>query len=279
MIFRILLCIALLGLTACKDTPGEVAERTFPDPVPPVFKHVDPEPEQPLVKPDKLELARKEAAALKAQGKLFEAADRLRIGLDEEAYAIFAPEDFVLEDKTKYDDSADAQLVAAVDGKPSVKRHKMMLDGKTFWYTASARSFDRLCQKTGKTGPASLYLLHRLYARRIVESIKYAPSLKLLTVLGYYDTITTFFQSELDLKGVIIDPATNRTLLDRVPVKNFAGGHMIYYSEEARAPLKKTLDEFYDAPPYGTGPTIVKARDLVAAAPAQRAPVSAISLH
>ncbi len=69
MIFRTLLSSAHLGLTG-KDTPGELAERTFPDPVLPVLKHVDPEPEQPLVKPDKLELARKEAAALKAQGNL-----------------------------------------------------------------------------------------------------------------------------------------------------------------------------------------------------------------
>ena len=82
----------------------------------------------------------------------------MRIGLDEEAYAIFAPEDFVLEDKTKYDDSADAQLVAAVDGKPSVKRHKMMLDGKTFWYTASAGHLTAFAKKPEKQDPqASIF--------------------------------------------------------------------------------------------------------------------------
>ncbi|WP_271895563.1 S10 family serine carboxypeptidase-like protein [Candidatus Phyllobacterium onerii] len=114
----------------------------------------------------------------------------------------------------------------------------------------------------------------------IVEILKYDPSLKLLTVHGYYDTVTPFRRSELDLEGVVFDKDKNLTLLDRIPVKNFAGGHMIYYSEEARAPLKKTLDEFYDAPPHGNGPTIVKARDLVATIPAQRAaPVPAIALH
>ncbi|WP_181872552.1 S10 family serine carboxypeptidase-like protein [Phyllobacterium bourgognense] len=115
--------------------------------------------------------------------------------------------------------------------------------------------------------------------RNIVAAIGMDPSLKLLTVHGYHDTVTPFRRSELDLKGVIIDAATNRTLLDRVPVKNFVGGHMIYYAQESRKPLKRTLDEFYDAPPYGTGPTIVKARDLVAAAPVQRAPVPAVALH
>ncbi|MEP7453070.1 hypothetical protein [Phyllobacterium sp. SB3] len=90
----------------------------------------------------------------------------------------------------------------------------------------------------------------------IVAALGYDPSLKLITVHGYYDAVTTFYQSERQLKGVVFDKGTNKTLLDRVPVKNFAGGHMIYYSEEARVPLKQTLDQFYDAPPYGTPASI-----------------------
>ncbi|PSH59834.1 hypothetical protein FY050_12100 [Phyllobacterium endophyticum] len=113
----------------------------------------------------------------------------------------------------------------------------------------------------------------------IVAAIGIDPTIKLLTVHGYYDTVTPFYRSELSLKGVEIDPVKKTTLLDRIPVKNFAGGHMMYYSEEARAPMKKTLDEFYDAPPYGTGPTVIKAQGLVAAAPMQRAPVPAQALH
>ncbi|RCW87251.1 S10 family serine carboxypeptidase-like protein [Phyllobacterium bourgognense] len=113
----------------------------------------------------------------------------------------------------------------------------------------------------------------------IVAALGMNPSLKLLTVHGYYDTATPFYRTELDLKGVEIDPVKKTTLLDRIPVKNFEGGHMIYYSEKAREPLKRTLDEFYDAPPYGTGPTIVKALDLVTAAPVQGAPVPAVALH
>ncbi|MBZ9600892.1 S10 family serine carboxypeptidase-like protein [Phyllobacterium chamaecytisi] len=124
---------------------------------------------------------------------------------------------------------------------------------------------------TGKTGATGL--------PNIVAAITRDPSLKLLTVHGYHDTVTPFRRSELDLKGVIIDPATNRTLLDRAPVKNFVGGHMIYYAQESRAPLIKTLDEFYDAPPYGTGPTVAKAQSFSVAAPVQRAPVPAIALH
>lgn len=113
----------------------------------------------------------------------------------------------------------------------------------------------------------------------IVAAIARDPSLKLLTVHGYHDTVTPFVRSELDLKGVVFDPAKNLTLLDRVPVKNFVGGHMIYYAQESRAPLIKTLHEFYDAPPYGTGPTIAKAQSLSIPSPAQHAPATAISLH
>lgn len=111
----------------------------------------------------------------------------------------------------------------------------------------------------------------------IVAAITRDPSLKLLTVHGYHDTVTPFRRSELDLKNVAF--GKDKTLLDRVPVKNFVGGHMIYYAQESRAPLKRTLDEFYDAPPYGTGPTVAKAQSLSVAAPVQRAPVPAIALH
>ena len=75
----------------------------------------------------------------------------------------------------------------------------------------------------------------------IVAAIARDPSLKLLTLHGYHDTVTPFRRSELDLKGASLDK--------RVPVKSFVGGHMIYYAQESRASLINVLDEFYDAPP------------------------------
>ncbi|SDO79758.1 Carboxypeptidase C (cathepsin A) [Phyllobacterium sp. YR620] len=68
------------------------------------------------------------------------------------------------------------------------------------------------------------------------------PSIKTLVIHGYYDAVTPFYQTELDLKGA--------GLGQRVPVKLFEGGHSTHYSEEARKPLKAALDKFYDAPPY-----------------------------
>jgi carboxypeptidase C (cathepsin A) len=76
----------------------------------------------------------------------------------------------------------------------------------------------------------------------LVEALTYDPSLKLLALHGYYDLVTPFHQTELDLANV--------GLTKRVPVTNFEGGHMFYESEEARAPARKVLDEYYKATTY-----------------------------
>jgi carboxypeptidase C (cathepsin A) len=68
----------------------------------------------------------------------------------------------------------------------------------------------------------------------------------MLVVHGYYDTVTPFYQTELDLAA--------GKLLERVPIKYFAGGHMTYVSDEARLDLRKAFTEFYDAPPYSPPP-------------------------
>ncbi|SFJ37106.1 Serine carboxypeptidase [Phyllobacterium sp. CL33Tsu] len=78
------------------------------------------------------------------------------------------------------------------------------------------------------------------------------PSIKTLVFHGYYDIVTPFYQTELDIEGA--------GLKDRMPVGLFEGGHMTYSSEEARRPLKEMLNAFYDAPPYaGPRTSAVKA--------------------
>lgn len=66
------------------------------------------------------------------------------------------------------------------------------------------------------------------------------PKAKLLILHGYEDVATPGFQTELDLEGV--------NLGDRVPVKWFEGGHMIYNTEMSREPLKRALDSYYQSP-------------------------------
>ncbi|MBB5406042.1 MULTISPECIES: S10 family serine carboxypeptidase-like protein [Paraburkholderia] len=66
------------------------------------------------------------------------------------------------------------------------------------------------------------------------------PDAKLLILHGYEDIATPGFQTELDLEGV--------NLSDRIPVKWFEGGHMIYNTEIARLPLKQAIDSYYQSP-------------------------------
>lgn len=75
------------------------------------------------------------------------------------------------------------------------------------------------------------------------------PSFKVLIVHGYTDTATPYHQSELDLQAVGLEKD--------VPVKTFEGGHMIYFTQTSRAPLKTTLDEYYLGLPYSYDPAPV----------------------
>ncbi|KML61811.1 peptidase [Burkholderia cepacia] len=66
------------------------------------------------------------------------------------------------------------------------------------------------------------------------------PDAKLLILHGYEDLATPGFQTELDLEGV--------NLADRIPIKWFEGGHMIYNTEMSRVPLKQAIDNYYQSP-------------------------------
>ncbi|MGH6860124.1 MAG: S10 family serine carboxypeptidase-like protein [Phyllobacterium sp.] len=76
----------------------------------------------------------------------------------------------------------------------------------------------------------------------IVSALQADPSVKYLTVHGYYDFVTPFFGSERDLEKV--------GLTNSIPVKAYEGGHMTYYAHSARQALKTDLDAFYADPPH-----------------------------
>lgn len=80
----------------------------------------------------------------------------------------------------------------------------------------------------------------------MTEALRYEPKLKLLTLHGYDDIATPGYQTELDLISAGLET--------RMPVKWFEGGHMIYNTEESRAPLKTELDKYYDDPNYSLPP-------------------------
>jgi carboxypeptidase C (cathepsin A) len=103
----------------------------------------------------------------------------------------------------------------------------------------------------------------------LVEALTYDPSLKLLALHGYYDLVTPFHQTELDLANV--------GLAKRVPVSNFEGGHMFYESEEARAPARKVLDDYYKAKTYPADTAPVVSTAISAAATAATVPAPALN--
>ncbi|MBC9877320.1 peptidase S1 [Bradyrhizobium sp. INPA01-394B] len=88
-----------------------------------------------------------------------------------------------------------------------------------------------------KGGPDSLYT-----AGDLAAAMSLNPSLKVFSANGYYDAVTPFFQTKLNfarmpLKG----PDTN----DRIEIRNYPSGHMIYLDDASRSAMKADLAKFY----------------------------------
>ncbi len=75
----------------------------------------------------------------------------------------------------------------------------------------------------------------------LVATLENDPAVRALALHGYYDLLTPFHQTELDLAGA--------GLAGSVPVELYEGGHMFFDDDKARAQAKKTLDAFYDGRP------------------------------
>jgi carboxypeptidase C (cathepsin A) len=168
MILRVLLLFALFCLAACNKEKevSQTSTGTFDQPTPPVVESAKVTPPAgpvvklvttpavtPVVAPTIVVLtaeqtARAKAGELKAAGKLQEAALVLRnAGLDEEAYALYAPADYKFEAKDH-----PAPSSPEVSETPSVMRHSMVLNGKTVWFTAKAGHTIAYGQKDPITG-------------------------------------------------------------------------------------------------------------------------------
>ena len=75
----------------------------------------------------------------------------------------------------------------------------------------------------------------------LVATLENDSTVRALALHGYYDLLTPFHQTELDLAGA--------GLAGSVPVALYEGGHMFFDDNKARAQAKKTLDAFYDGRP------------------------------
>ena len=87
-------------------------------------------------------------------------------------------------------------------------------------------------------GQATLYT-----AGDLAASMELNPYLKVFSANGYYDAVTPFFQTVLDLENMPLgNPESRHNLIFRT----YPSGHMVYLDNPSRTAMKKDLGAFYD---------------------------------
>lgn len=78
----------------------------------------------------------------------------------------------------------------------------------------------------------------------LVETLTLDPSVKVLVFHGYDDSVTPFYQTELDLSYMgLWPPAPNQA--SRISIKDYDGGHMAYLTNASRDAMRADLRAFY----------------------------------
>ncbi|HXX97847.1 MAG TPA: hypothetical protein VEL11_12120 [Candidatus Bathyarchaeia archaeon] len=81
----------------------------------------------------------------------------------------------------------------------------------------------------------------------LAASMELNPYLKVFSANGYYDSVTPFFQTKLDLENM---PLGNKKSHDKLPpnlvFRTYRSGHMIYLDKDSRKEMKNDLGTFYD---------------------------------
>ncbi len=102
-------------------------------------------------------------------------------------------------------------------------------------------------EHTDPTGAKKSGLEPLYTAGDLAASMEINPYLKVFCANGYYDAVTPFFQTKLDLKNM---PIGNPTSLDNLEFHNYESGHMIYLDNlskpKSRTKMKEHLAAFYD---------------------------------
>ena len=68
------------------------------------------------------------------------------------------------------------------------------------------------------------------------------PYLRVFSANGYYDAVTPFFQTRLNFEAM---PVGSPRDLERLTVRNYPSGHMVYLDNASRTAMKADLAEFY----------------------------------
>lgn len=72
-------------------------------------------------------------------------------------------------------------------------------------------------------------------------------NLKVFAANGYFDAVTPYFQTILNFEGM---PLKGPNTIERITVRNYPSGHMVYLDKDSRTAMKASLAEFY-GPPAG----------------------------
>jgi carboxypeptidase C (cathepsin A) len=85
----------------------------------------------------------------------------------------------------------------------------------------------------------------------LAASIELNPYLRVFCANGYYDAVTPFFQTKLDLENMQLgNPKSHHKIVHKhIVFRNYESGHMIYLDNKSRKAMKKDLDKFYDEMP------------------------------
>jgi carboxypeptidase C (cathepsin A) len=89
-----------------------------------------------------------------------------------------------------------------------------------------------------KGGQATLYT-----AGDLAASMELNPYLRVFCAGGYYDAVTPFFQTMLDLENM---PLGNPKSRENLVFHTYLSGHMIYLDNHSRSKMKEHLGTFYD---------------------------------
>jgi len=78
----------------------------------------------------------------------------------------------------------------------------------------------------------------------LVEALALAPELRVVVMHGYHDSMTPFYQSEVEL----LQGGALPQFADRLSVKGYNGGHRIYMTSTSRVAMSADLRDFIKSP-------------------------------
>lgn len=101
------------------------------------------------------------------------------------------------------------------------------------WLASAAEPYS----PTGtEKGGATLYT-----AGDLAASMALNPYLKVFSANGYYDAVTPFLQTRLTFELMTVSTGD----LDRLTVRNYPSGHMVYLDNASRSAMKADLAPFF----------------------------------